>query len=63
MIALVGARVRRVDRPTPELVTLEIAAGSRAVLVVSVAPAAPGLGIVADRPRGRPQKYSARRAR
>lgn len=54
MIALAGARIRRVDRPTSELLTLELAAGERAVLLLSVAAAASGLGIVRERPRGRP---------
>lgn len=54
MIAILGARVGRVDRPTDDLCSLEIAAGERAVLLLSIAPSASGVGLVAARPRGRP---------
>lgn len=54
MIPLVGSRVRRVDRPTRELVTLELSAGERAVLLLSAVGSAAGVGVVRARPRGRP---------
>lgn len=54
MSTLAGARIRRVDRPTSELVTLELTAGERIVLLLSVTAGASGAGVVRVRPRGRP---------
>jgi predicted ribosome quality control (RQC) complex YloA/Tae2 family protein len=57
---LEGARVRRIDVPENDLaaltVSLESQGGAReeAVLVLSFSAAHPGLGLVADRPRGVP---------
>ncbi len=54
MTSPVGARIRRVDRPLAELLTLELAAGDRLVLLLCVAASVPRAGIVLDRPRGKP---------
>jgi predicted ribosome quality control (RQC) complex YloA/Tae2 family protein len=57
---LEGARVRRIDVPESDLaaltVSLEGTGGPRveAVLLLSFAPAHPGLGLVLERPRGAP---------
>lgn len=50
---LLGARIRRIDAPSDTLFALTLAApGYRGVLVVSLSRGAPGIGLVADRPRG-----------
>lgn len=50
---LLGARIRRIDAPSDTLFALTLAApGYKGVLVVSLSREAPGIGLVADRPRG-----------
>lgn len=55
LAVLAGARVRRVDVPEPDLVAITLLVGRDTyVLLVSVSDAAPGLGLVDERPRGEP---------
>lgn len=56
LAVLAGAKVRRVDVPDDALVvlTLFVAGQGELVFVLSVAPHAPGLGLVGARPRGAP---------
>ena len=50
-----GARVQRVDLPAPDLLALGLHFDrTTTTLVVSVSDAAPGIGLVEDRPRGDP---------
>jgi predicted ribosome quality control (RQC) complex YloA/Tae2 family protein len=52
--SLQGARIRRIDAPSDDLYALTLAAPSlKGVLLISLAPQNPGLGLVTDRPRGR----------
>lgn len=66
LAALLGARIRRVDVPEPDLLALTLGGGDldrEIVLVISTDPAAPGLGCVPDRPRGRPAEGVAKQLR
>ncbi len=48
-----GARIRRIDAPSDELLTLTLATPTyKGVLVISLAPKTPGVGLVAKRPHG-----------
>ncbi len=56
LAALVGAKVRRVDVPEDDLLALTlhgVGPGER-VMLLSLAPHAPGIGLVPERPRGEP---------
>jgi predicted ribosome quality control (RQC) complex YloA/Tae2 family protein len=55
LASLVGARVQRVDVPEPDLVAIGLHhARVSSTLVLSLAESGPGLGVVAERPRGAP---------
>lgn len=61
---LVGARVRRVDVPDPDLLALGLGARElRIVLLLSTDPGHADLGCVAERPRGRPAEGVAKQLR
>ena len=57
---LVGARIRRIDLPEPDLVALTVALESpdgtrdEAVLLLSFSASLPGLGLASERPKGAP---------
>lgn len=61
---LVGRRVRRADRPSPEVVAITLGGrGGQDVFVASVAPDARGVGLVTERPRGDAADAFARKLR
>jgi predicted ribosome quality control (RQC) complex YloA/Tae2 family protein len=62
--ALAGARIRRIDAPSPTLYCLSLSSPSvREVLVVSLSKAAPGLGLIPHRPLGQPASALVRKLR
>lgn len=63
--ALLGARIRRVDVPEPDLLSLTLSADALpgVALLVSTDPAHPALACVPDRPRGRPAEGIAKQLR
>jgi predicted ribosome quality control (RQC) complex YloA/Tae2 family protein len=55
LAALVGARLRRIDAPSPDLWALTLAAGDlRGTLLISLQPSAAGVGWLERRPQGLP---------
>lgn len=55
LAVLASARVRRVDVPEPDLIAITLALGrTTTTLLLSASDAAPGLGLVDERPRGAP---------
>jgi predicted ribosome quality control (RQC) complex YloA/Tae2 family protein len=64
LAALIGARIRRVDVPDPDLVALSLGASDlRTVLVLATDASHAGLGCVSERPRGRPAEGVAKQLR
>lgn len=59
-----GARVRRVDLPAADLLTVTLGGGGwKETLVFALAPPVRGVGLVAERPKGRPASGFVRKLR